>query len=120
MGYYTYYTGMLVATKTGTKEKEIAQAIAKLPYFSPDYSPRDECDEIELIDDAIGMDSMKWYNCFTDMCEVSKQFPDCIIMIHGEGEDREDMWNAYFKNGKYAVYRAEITYPDFNPKDLED
>ena len=110
MGYCTYHTGEIY--KGDINEKEVALAIARLPYFNC----ADE--DIETINDVIACDSFKWYECIEDMKTVSAQFPDIIIKIHGEGEDNDDLWNAYFKNGKAAVYHAEIIYPDYNEDDL--
>lgn len=113
MGYCTYYEGSIYDGVVN--ERDVAVAIGKLGYF--DLSERDLA-EVETIDDVISIDSMKWYDHIRDMEEVSRQFPDVTIMLHGEGEENGDMWNAYFKNGKHAIYRAEIIYPEFNPDDL--
>lgn len=110
MGYLTYHTGSVVSGPA--TEKEVALAIASLPYWN--------CadDDIETIDDVIACDMVKWYDCIEDMKKVSTLFPNVTIEIHGEGEENGDLWNAYFKNGKAVVYRAEIIYPEFNEEDL--
>lgn len=64
-------------------------------------------------------DSVKWYDHEQDMKEVSKQFPDIIFELHGEGEDTGDIWDKYFKNGKIQVCRAEIVIPPFDESKLE-
>lgn len=111
MGYYTQYNGSVIS---GADEKDVAAAINKLPEFN--YKDV----EFSCIDDVIAQDEEKWYDFREDMQEISKQFPDALIYIHGEGEDKHDMWDAYFKNGKSVVYMAQITYPEFDTKDLEE
>lgn len=111
MGYYTRYNGNVIS---GADEKDVATAINKLPEFN--YKDI----EISYIDDVIAQDENKWYDFRKDMQEISKQFPDALIYIHGEGEDKDDMQDAYFKNGKSVVYMAQITYPEFDARDLEE
>lgn len=119
MGYYTRFEGSIISRdwKDILQEKEVALAIARLPYYQ-NWRPYEEEKDIEYIDDVIGVDNHKWYNYETDMKEISKMFPDLTICIHGEGEAQGDVWNHYFKNGKDAYYRAEMVIPSFNPKDL--
>ncbi len=112
MGYYTKYTGEVLS---GANEKDVAKAIAALDYFDCIDNP-----DIETIDDVIGYDSTKWYDYQKDMIEVSKQFPNALILIEGKGEDNYDIWKAYFKNGKCVVYQADIVFPEFNEDDLRD
>ncbi|MDE7089074.1 MAG: hypothetical protein K2O54_03050 [Prevotella sp.] len=110
MGYLTYHTGHI---KFGNiEEKEVALAIARLPYW--------DCadDDIETINDVIACDEVKWYGCVEDMKKVSAQFPGITIEICGEGEEAGDMWKAYFKDGKAVVYQAEITFPEYCENDL--
>lgn len=112
MGYYTYFNGKVIE---GANEKEIAITLAKLPSFEGNVS------DIETIDtlNDIMEEPMKWYSYIEDMKQISAQFPNAIIKIHGEGEDNGDLWNAYFKNGKAIVYSAQIIYPEFDKKDLQ-
>ena len=55
-------------------------------------------------------DTTKWYDHDEDMCELSKVFPNAIFMLHGEGEDREDIWDTYYKNGEFEYCPAKIVY----------
>lgn len=59
-----------------------------------------------------GMEPVTWYNCNTDMQEISTLFPDCVFRLHGDGEDQGDLWNAYFMNGDLEECMAEIVYPE--------
>ena len=120
MGYYTYHTGEIASGNAS--EKDVAIAIAQLPYFiqffDGDLSDA-ETNWIETIDDVIANELEKWYTCVADMKKISKQFPGVTIKIHGEGEENGDLWDAYFKDGKSAVYKAQIIYPKFKEGDLQ-
>lgn len=61
----------------------------------------------------------KWYDYEDDMIEMSKCFPDILFTLHGVGDDSEDLWFAYFCNGKMQNCPAIITYDDFSPKKLK-
>lgn len=119
MEYYTYYTGDIYNSCDPELERKVAKAISELKYYSYKWKYREPTN----IDSVIGDDSHKWYNYAEDMKEVSKKFPNAIIHIHGEGEDALDVWDAYFKNGKYIIQKVEIIYPNFSPRlfdEIED
>ena len=54
----------------------------------------------------------------TDYKEEISNFTD-YISLFGEGEDSEDLWKAYFKNGKMQFCEAKIIYDEFNENELE-
>lgn len=115
MGYYTSYHADIYDNRghyNGDLEEKIAHAIARLPYFNCDN------EDIMEIDDVIGMEAIKWYDYIDDMKHISLQFPDVTIIISGQGEDSDDIWRTYFKNGQYAHYKAKIVFPEFNPADF--
>ena len=64
-------------------------------------------------------DSIKWYNWEEDMCAISKRYPSVLFTLTGIGEDSEDQWRAYFKNGLNQTETAVITYAPFNPDKLK-
>jgi hypothetical protein len=79
--------------------------------------------EFEGLDYAIdengeSLDGVKWYDHEIDMKELSKRFPEVIFKLHGKGEENDDMWNKYFKNGKMQSCYAFITYESFNENKL--
>lgn len=63
-------------------------------------------------------DSFKWYEYSDDMLALSKKFPDTVFMLHGDGEEKEYMWDEYYKNGKSVHYQAEITIRPLDPNDF--
>lgn len=60
----------------------------------------------------------KWYDNENDMLLLSKEFPDVLFKLHGEGEDNEDIWNKYFMNGKMQYCPAKIVYEPFDKNKL--
>lgn len=53
---------------------------------------------------------VKWYNYERDILKISNQFPDVLIKVYGKGEEDDDRWVQYFKNGKCSdVLYATIT-----------
>lgn len=56
----------------------------------------------------------KWYLHEEDMTILSRKFPQILFHLHGEGDDREDMWDKYFYNGMTQECRAIITYDKFD------
>lgn len=92
-------------------------------YTDYDYG----CNKQEIIEaiDQQGFDSdggqifgVKWYDCFDDVLEVSKKFPDDLIIVEGVGEEFPDVWKAYFKNGKHYVEQATISFKAFEADKL--
>jgi len=55
----------------------------------------------------------KWYDYADDMKYLSSKFPEVLFELHGAGEDQEDMWYAYFHDGREQHCPAVITYDDF-------
>lgn len=53
-----------------------------------------------------------WYSHQEDMIDLSKQFPEVLFTLSGEGEDREDNWIEYYRNGKVAISWGSIVYDD--------
>lgn len=58
----------------------------------------------------------KWCDHEEDMVAISKQFPEFLFTLHGKGQDSDDLWNAYFCDGRTQKCMAEIVYenPDMN------
>jgi len=50
---------------------------------------------------------------------LSKKRPKYLYVLHAEGQDNGDMWTKYFKGGKMQFAPAEVTFPDFNEKELK-
>lgn len=130
MGYYTYYTFEIHKNEGKVSAYEIIEWIKKHmdeeneDFFYPfeesinDLFLNDEnhlkaSENLELYP----CDICKWYDYDEEMELLAKQFPTVIFELHGDGEDSDDCWNAYYKGDKSVKYYAEI--PPLNPKDLE-
>ena len=59
-------------------------------------------------------DEYKWYECDDEMIALSKEFPEVLFKVHGEGEESGDIWDRYFMNGKTQYCPAEVMCPPFD------
>lgn len=99
MGYYTRFE--LAVISGGDYETDYEEAVRE----QVDYNPFD--------------DETKWYDFEKDMREVSKQHPNVLLELSGEGEENGDLWKAYFKDGKMQMCKAHITYDNFDEAQLQ-
>ena len=63
-------------------------------------------------------DAVNWYGHDLDMIEVSRLFPDVLFELDGKGEENEDIWITYYKNGKMQHCNAIITFEPFDENKL--
>lgn len=105
MGYSTYYN-----LHVPEENKVLIQVL------------RNENPEAEDAFDENGRaeDCVKWYNHRTDMCNFSKNHPEVLFELDGEGEEGEDLWKEYYKEGKYQEARGKVTYDDFDETKLKN
>lgn len=85
MGYYTNHTLQII----GGHEDILREIIDNDPdtFYGLDI-------------DGSPMDSVKWYSHEEDMRRISKEYPDLVFKLSGEGEEAGDLWIEYHKNGK--------------------
>jgi hypothetical protein len=59
-------------------------------------------------------DEMKWYGYDDEMKTYSKKYPKVTFILFGIGEEEDDYWKIYYKNGKSAVYAGimSVDYGD--------
>ena len=62
----------------------------------------------------------KWYDHNEDLINVSKKYPDVLFTLYGKGESSGDIWRKYYKNGKYQVAKAFISYEEFDEAKLKE
>lgn len=114
MGYYTTYD-LVLRTPDGKQDIR-------------DQSIHDKAVELLRERDVIGYaldtslscnSAVKWYDHDEDMIAVSKQMPNVLFCLHGEGDETGDIWDAYYLNGKSQYCRAEVVIPPFDPDKLE-
>lgn len=112
MGYYTYFTMEAIDTSTNLplsveKEKEICKRLWEIS--------EDAIYEGENFYECLG-DTLKWYDHQKDMITLSKEFPEVMFMLEGEGEERDDIWRLYVHNGEWELCTARI---EFEVPDIE-
>ncbi|AYK07744.1 hypothetical protein [Brevibacillus laterosporus] len=94
--------------------------------FSLEITP--ECREVydhlardEYVDYVLGSgEPATWYVHEADMVQMSLKFPDILFELTGDGEDTDDLWRKYFKNGKIQRCPAIITYDAFDESKLSE
>ena len=127
MGYYTQYEMKLVTDKTNAigdsdfriydkenfvEEKELAIALNEIAEITD--AP------VECFDDCLSWD-MKWYEHREHMCQLSARYPKLYFKLAGWGEEREDVWEEIYHDGKLIAQKeAEIIYPVWDETDLEE
>jgi hypothetical protein len=109
MGYYTTFTGNVTGPSELLNEFMI-DADNGHKFGAYDFDLND------WFDDIIGGDAMKWYDWNDDLASISKDYPNLLFSLEGEGEESGDIWKAWARNGKVVVVKAEIKFrePDFD------
>lgn len=107
-----YYTGFKVKFDGGDKHEEIIEQINLTSGYDGSWYAYNDAKHIRL-------DEVKWYDHKDHMRMISAAFPDVLFEIEGEGEEADDIWKAYTKDGKYVRYNAIISFPEFNEDDLQ-
>lgn len=54
----------------------------------------------------------RWYDHEKDFIALSKQFPDVLFTLDGEGEEAGDIWRKFFYRGEMAGGKAQIILPE--------
>ena len=103
MGYYTEHNLSLV-NDTTQNEFDIIKEFRK----SSDNAKH------ALSEEGYCENSCKWYNCEKDLKEFSMKYPNIIFLLEGKGEDSEDMWRLYVKEGHSQRCKAEVVFPEFD------
>ena len=49
-----------------------------------------------------------WYDFEKDFAIFAKDFPDVLFIVHGDGEESDDIWEQRFKGTKNERHYAEI------------
>ena len=107
MGYYTHYT-MNARTIDGRSLTEgMEAAICKRLLEISD----DAIFEGKTFDECLN-DELKWYDHEHDLLELSKEFPEVVFALEGEGEDHDDLWRLYVHNGMRERIRARIVWDE--------
>ena len=96
MGYRTYHTLTVIPDIHGNH----AENIGVLSKYGND----------------VWDDEVKWYDCEADMREYSKKYPDLLFIIDGRGEESDDVWRHWYRNGAVQSWRLDYSVPADPPK----
>lgn len=101
-----YYTDFIIKVEGEKMSDDIVNAITNISQY-----------EFEWYNDEISTYS-KWYNCDDDMRKLSELFPDKLFRVDGQGEDPDDIWRLYWKNGKVQESKRIVLYEPFDENKL--
>lgn len=94
MGYYTYFT-MEIETKNRVAVSE--QITNKVADRLKDLIGIERLDGVH--DGHMDIGDLKWYNSEDDMYRISKEFPNLVFHLHGDGEESGDIWERHWHDG---------------------
>lgn len=60
------------------------------------------------------LDSVKWYDSDTEISELSTHFPGVLFKLYGIGEEPEDQWTLYARDGKSYKNYVQFVQPVFD------
>lgn len=63
-------------------------------------------------------DEYKWYSWQINMQMISKKYPTVLFKLSGIGEEKGDMWDCYFLDGKYQFCKSKVIYEKYDPLKL--
>lgn len=94
-----------------------------LRMFGPDEKVRKAEDDIKALSpdgwlDELadyGYSELKWYDWERDINKVAKANPDVLIILDGDGEESDDLWQ-YRVKGAVSEYHAFVLPPFTKPE----
>lgn len=111
MGYYTNYD-LAVINKDDSKVKAFKEDLRK---ESSDADGNVDGDLEDLLND--GYIYAKLYDLEDLISKVAPRHPDVLIILEGDGEDSDDLWEARWKGDNYERHDAVI--PPFTNPNLQ-
>ena len=96
MGYYTHYRLEMEPNNT-----EAWVQIANSETFK---------NEVSFGSDGVCDEVVRWYEHEAHMVHLSKEYPEVLFTLHGEGEEPGNLWRKYFRNGRVQICKAQVHY----------
>lgn len=59
----------------------------------------------------------KWYSQDADMWKLSVQFPDILFLLHGDGDEADDVWDEYWQNG--CMQHCHMKIPPYKESEMK-
>lgn len=107
MGYYTNYE--LEVEGSGPVYDKFMREIDNIVVARDNY----DLDVRKLMDG--GYDEMKWYEHDEDMKQMSSEWPNMLFILKGAGEERGDVWKAWYRNGGIHKLKAKVVFETIQP-----
>ena len=64
-------------------------------------------------------DTSDWSDYDDRLKEFSKKYPDAVFILNGDGEEEDDEWFTYYKNGKLQHCPKRIEYDEYDENKLQ-
>lgn len=109
MGYFTHHNLDIKCDHTKHNALEIIEKFRK-EYEEAGWA---------LDEDGSCADSSKWYEAEKELREFSKQYPEVLFTLHGEGAEAGDVWNLYAMDGKVQMEKAVLIIAEFDEAKLQ-
>lgn len=106
MGYYTHYE-----LTVSHQPDDLAKRFDEIADYGDDFFE-------DLISGSA--EACKWYEHDEVMKQISLEYPDILFTLKGNGEEDEDIWTNYYKNGRVQTERAEIKVAPFDESKLKE
>lgn len=103
MSYYTYYS------LESNSRLDLEEEVSKL-----EPTKFEELIYIVTTGDSLNYSS----DILEQMAEFSKLHPDTTFKLYGDGEETDDDWLRYYKNGKHHEVPGVIHYAEFDESKL--
>ena len=116
MGYYTYYTLDARNIKDEDEFDSIIDNLKKAELYVTDDNwgifDSARYDDVNHTAHITASDDAKWYEHTYDMTKFSRLFPSVTFRLTGEGEERDDLWHEFFRNGECEECRARLLFEE--------
>ena len=112
MGYYTSYSLSLFGNAEQAHEFE--NELLEVTKYA---DGQDDCEVKELVN--TGGTYAKLYDIEDTISDLAPKYPDLLIILNGDGEESDDLWEARWKGSEHEKQYADIP-PFTNPKLLTE
>jgi hypothetical protein len=111
MGYHTDFSLEIEPEDLWQEIDEALQEITK---------PDSDLQDFEAFGDGWVLSDTTWYTHEEELKDFSRHFSETLFILTGEGDESDDRWKLYVKNGKVwrATGQVEVVFPPFSEDKL--
>jgi hypothetical protein len=121
MGYYTYVTLSIKDTPDLEAEKILTELYEQEEEKENEKEVSYSDYTYALDEEGFSINSIKEPGRITKIIrEFSKKYPDKVFQLFGDGEESDDFWIDYIKNGKAYGVQGRIVYDEYDESKLQD